>query len=162
MAMGESAVVTADYTALAIDEVEAIHGGLFKRARASLGVTSFGMNILDLPPDSDGLYPEHTHGFDGQEEVYLALEGSVDLILPDRAVPLDPGGMLVRVASGTRRGLRTGPDGARVLVLSGRPGAAYVPAANSELGGSEAPGSPDAASTLIPGTTQTLTARLRY
>lgn len=154
--------ITGDYTAMAVDELEAIHGGLFKRARASLGVTSFGMNILDLPPSSDELYPEHTHLFDGQEEVYLALAGSADLVLPDRAVPLDPGGMLVRVAAGTRRGLRAGPDGARVLVLSGRPGEAYVPAPNSELGGPEAPGSPDAASSLIPGTTQVLRARLRY
>jgi len=151
-----------DYTALAIDDFEATHGGVFKRARASLGVTAFGMNILDLPPSSDTMYPEHTHRFDEQEEVYLALDGSADLVLPDRAVPLDPGGMLVRVSPDTRRGIRTGPDGARLLVVSGRPGVSYVPAPNSELGGPEAPGSPDAASSLIPGTTQTLTARHRY
>lgn len=151
-----------DYTVLAIDDFEAIHGGLFKRARASLGVTSFGMNILDLPPSSDELYPEHTHLFDGQEEVYLALGGSADLILPDCAVPLDPGGNVARISAATRRGIRTGPDGVRLLVLSGRPGGAYVPAPNSELGGSEAPGADDAASSLIPGTAQSLTARHRY
>ena len=158
----QAAVSACDYTALPVDDFEAAAGGIFKRARASLGVTSFGMNVLDLPPDSDELYPEHTHSFDGQEEVYLALAGSADLILPDRAVPLDPGGAFVRVSPETRRGLRTGPEGARVLVLSGRPGRAYVPAPNSELGGPEAPGSPDAASSLMPGTIQTLTGRGRY
>jgi hypothetical protein len=153
---------TYDYQACAIGDLAAIHGGLFKRARATLGGTSFGMNILDLPPNSDELYPEHTHGHDGQEEVYLVLAGSADLILPDCAMPLDPGGALVRVGSGTRRGVRTGPDGARLLVVSGVPGAPYVPAPNSELGGPEAPGAPDAASSLMPGTTQTLTSRHRY
>lgn len=100
--------------------------------------------------------------FDGQEEVYLALAGSADLVLPDRAVPLDPGGLFVRVGAGTRRGVRTGPEGARLLVIGGRPGAEYVPPANSELGGPEAPGSPDAATSMIPGTTLVLTARHRY
>ena len=33
-----------------IDEMEAVYGGAFKRARAELGVESFGMQILDLPP----------------------------------------------------------------------------------------------------------------
>ena len=151
-----------DATVLAIEELDGAAGGIFKRARASLGVTAFGLNILDLPPNSGELYPEHTHRFDEQEEVYLALAGSADLILPDRAVPLDPGGLLARVAAGTRRGIRTGPDGVRLLVISGRPGRAYVPAPNSELGGPEGPGSPDAASSMIPGTTQTLVARHRY
>lgn len=160
--MGTQPATTCDYTATGIDEFEAIGGGLFKRARASLGVTSFGMNVLDLPPRSDTLYPEHTHLFDEQEEVYIALRGSADLILPDGAVPLDPCGMFVRVSPDTRRGIRTGPEGVRLLVVSGRPGGSYVPAPNSELGGPEAPGSPDAAGSMIPGTTQTLTARLRY
>jgi hypothetical protein len=39
----------ADYTAVTIDEVEAIYRGAFKRARAALGVTAFGMQVIDIP-----------------------------------------------------------------------------------------------------------------
>jgi len=31
-----------------IDEMEAIYGGAYKRARAELGVTSFGMQVIDF------------------------------------------------------------------------------------------------------------------
>ena len=51
----------ADYTVKTIDEMEAVFGGAFKRARAELGVTSFGMQVLDMPPNVDGQYPEHDH-----------------------------------------------------------------------------------------------------
>jgi len=100
---------TCDYTAKAIDELEVAWGGSFVRARASLGATSFGMNIVNLPPNSGEAYPEHSHRFDGQEEVYYALSGSADLILPDGVVALDPGGAMVRVGPETARWER--PDG---------------------------------------------------
>ena len=50
---------TPDYTAKPISELEAAWGGSFVRARASLGVTSFGMNIINLHPNSGDAYPEH-------------------------------------------------------------------------------------------------------
>ena len=153
-----------DYTAKTIDELEASWGGSFVRARASLGVTSFGMNIVNLPPSSGDLYPEHSHRHNRQEEVYYALEGSADLVLPDGVVPLDPGGAMVRVAPETRRAVRSGPDGVRLLVVGGVPGEAYVPQPNSELGASETLDTlaPDSASAMIPGTTLALGARDRY
>ena len=40
---------------------------------AGLGVTAFGLSVMELPPNADR-YPEHTHGHDGQEEVYTVLE----------------------------------------------------------------------------------------
>ncbi len=40
-----------DYAVKKIDDIEAIFGGAFKRARAELGVESFGMQVLDLPPN---------------------------------------------------------------------------------------------------------------
>ena len=64
----------ADVTVMAIDDMEAIHDGMVRRARASLGVTSWGMQVLTLPPSWDG-YPNHEHGpaaYDpNQEEVYI-------------------------------------------------------------------------------------------
>jgi hypothetical protein len=40
-----------DLTVKRIDEMEWIWGGSFVRARAWLGASSFGMNVLNLPPN---------------------------------------------------------------------------------------------------------------
>jgi hypothetical protein len=55
----------ADYTAKSIDEMESIYGGGFKRARAELGVESFGMQVIEMPPNFDG-YPQHDHAETGR------------------------------------------------------------------------------------------------
>ena len=125
-----------DWTAKRLDEMEHAYGGAFVRVRASLGATAFGLNVIQLPPDSGDMAPEHDHAADGQEEVYVLLDGAAELALPDSTVPLD-GGTFVRVAPHVRRRLRSGPEGARVLAIGGVPGAAYAPPANSELGGPE-------------------------
>ena len=117
------------------------------RARASLGASAFGMQVHRLPPESADAYPEHDHRFDGQEEIYLLLEGTAALHLPGRVVDADT---FVRVGPGTRRRLRTGADGARVLVIGGVPGAAYEPAENSVLGGPEVLPDPTASSSMLP------------
>jgi len=123
-----------DYTAKRIDDVEALYGG-FRRVRAALGVRSFGMQIIDLPPDFDG-HPEHDHLGTGQEEVYLALRGSGELEFEDHRIPLDPE-TVVRVGPATRRKLYAGPAGLRVLALGGVPGEAYRPPRFTELGASD-------------------------
>jgi uncharacterized cupin superfamily protein len=121
-----------EYTVKRIDELEAIYGGSFKRARAELGVSAFGMQILDLPPGVTG-YPEHDHGQDGQEEVYIVLRGSADMDIDGEQVALDPE-TLVRVAAGTKRKVLPGNKGARLLVIGGVPGAPYEAPAITELG----------------------------
>jgi mannose-6-phosphate isomerase-like protein (cupin superfamily) len=122
-----------DYTAVQIHDIEAIYGGGFRRARAALGVRSFGMQVLEFPPNEER-YPEHDHSEQGQEEVYLALRGSGELEVEGERLPLDQE-MLVRVGPGARRKVRSGPDGLRLLALGGVPGQAYQPAAITELGG---------------------------
>jgi mannose-6-phosphate isomerase-like protein (cupin superfamily) len=121
-----------DYTVKRIDELEAIYGGSFKRARAELGVSAFGMQILDLPPSVTG-YPEHDHGKDRQEEVYVVLRGSADMEVDGEHVALDPD-TLVRVAPGTKRKVLPGEKGARLLVIGGVPGQVYEAPAVTELG----------------------------
>jgi mannose-6-phosphate isomerase-like protein (cupin superfamily) len=120
----------ADYTALKIDEMEAIYRGAFKRARASLGVESFGMQIMDLPPNGDA-YPEHQH--DDQEEVYLALRGSGEIEIDGERVPLDPE-TVVRVGPSAKRKVWPGDEGIRLLALGGTPGQAYEPPDITKLG----------------------------
>jgi len=121
-----------DFTVKKIDSMEAIYGGAFKRVRAELGVSSFGMQILDMPPHVTG-YPEHDHSQDGQEEVYIVLRGSAEMDVDGERVQLDPE-TLVRVAPGTTRKIYPGEDGARLLVVGAVPGAVYEAPAVTELG----------------------------
>lgn len=103
------------YTVKTIDEMEAIHHGLVKLAGAELGLRSFGIQVLDLPPGFSD-YPEHDHCEDGQEEVYLVLRGAAELEVDGQQLSLDVGEM-VRVAPDKRRKLVPGADGARVLAI---------------------------------------------
>jgi mannose-6-phosphate isomerase-like protein (cupin superfamily) len=121
-----------DFRVVKIDDMEAIAFGTFRRARAELDVTAFGLQILDLPPNLDA-YPEHDHGEDGQEEVYFVLRGSGEIEIDGERFALDPD-TAVSVKSGTRRKLWPGPDGLRVIAIGGRPGAAYEGKGISELG----------------------------
>ena len=69
----------ADVTVASIDEMEPIYEGLARRARATLGVTSWGMQVMTLPANWDG-YPNHRHDTSSQdpnqEEVYIPLAGA--------------------------------------------------------------------------------------
>jgi hypothetical protein len=121
----------ADYQAKRIGEMEAGFGGGFVKARAELGVTSFGMQVIQLPPDFSD-YPEHDHGEDGQEEVYLLLAGSGWLDVEGTRVDLAKD-LLVRVGSGTKRKAFSGPEGLQMLVIGGAPGKVYSVSPNSEL-----------------------------
>ncbi len=121
----------ADYTAKRIDQMEAAFGGGFVKARAELGVTSFGMQVIRMPANYDD-YPEHDHAEDRQEEVYLALQGSGWIDIEGERVELDKD-MFVRIAPGTKRRVHSGPDGMQMLVIGGCPGEPYEIAPFSEL-----------------------------
>ena len=79
----------ADYTAKSISDMEAAFGGGFVKARAEVGITSFGMQVIRMPPDF-GDYPEHDHAHDGQEEAYIALKGSGWIDVEGERVELRP------------------------------------------------------------------------
>ena len=119
-----------DVTVREIDEMDGIYGGVARRARAELGVTAWGMQVLTLPPNWDG-YPNHDHGAKavdpGQEEVYVPLAGSATLVADGVEFDLHPGTM-ARVGPDQLRQILPGPDGIRVLALGGAPGAFDSPA----------------------------------
>lgn len=121
-----------DYAVKRIDEMEAVYGGAFKRARAELGVKAFGMQIIDMPPNFEN-YPEHDHAEDGQEEVFLALRGGGEIEIAGERHPLD-GDHVARVASGTMRKIWPGEEGIRLLVVGGKPGGVYDAPEISKLG----------------------------
>ena len=115
----------ADVTVKQVEDMEAIFYGSFKRAGAALEVGSFGMNVIDFPPDAgEGVYPDHDHADVGEEEVYLAWRGSGILTVEGEEITLDQD-TVVRVGPETKRKVRSGPDGLRLLVLGGVPGAVY-------------------------------------
>jgi hypothetical protein len=120
------------YAVKAIDDLEAVYRGAFKRARAELGVESFGMQIIDMPANFDG-YPQHDHGSDGQEEVYLALRGGGELEIEGERHPLDPD-HIARVGPGVSRKVWPGEEGIRLLIVGGKPGAVYEAPDISKLG----------------------------
>jgi hypothetical protein len=122
-----------DYAVKRIDEMDAALFGSFKRARAELGVGSFGMQVVDLPPSFDG-YPAHDHTHDDQEEVFVALRGSGELDVDGERMPLD-NDHIARVGPTAKRKIYSGPEGIRVLILGGVPGQAYTPSPVSEIGG---------------------------
>ncbi|HEX8741725.1 MAG TPA: cupin domain-containing protein [Thermoleophilaceae bacterium] len=121
-----------DYTVKRIDEMEASFLGSFKRARAELGVSSFGMQVIDIPANVDA-YPEHDHVDDGQEEVFAVMRGRGAIEVDGERVELDPD-VMIRIAPEAKRKIVTGDEPIRLLALSGVPGGVYEPSPNSHLG----------------------------
>ncbi|TMK73415.1 MAG: cupin domain-containing protein, partial [Actinobacteria bacterium] len=80
----------ADVTIKSVDDFEAIFGGGLLRARSALGVSSFGMQVEEFPPNATE-YPEHDHSEDGMEEVYTVLDGTVILQIDGQEYVLTPG-----------------------------------------------------------------------
>jgi mannose-6-phosphate isomerase-like protein (cupin superfamily) len=114
-----------DMTVKKVNELDAIFHGAFKRAGDDLDVGSFGMNVIDFPPDTgEGTYPHHDHTHDNQEEVYLAWRGSGVITVGDEEITLDQD-TIVRVGPETKRKIRAGSDGLRLLALGGVPGKVY-------------------------------------
>ena len=129
--LAPESTVPAPITHTAIDDIapyagpHAIPGIRFRAARAALGVSSWGMNVLDLDPHCSG-HPAHDHTADGQEEVYVVLSGSVRLVAGDESRVLAAGDM-ARVGPGVHRQLLTEAEGARILALGATPGAVFTP-----------------------------------
>jgi len=122
-----------DYTAKRISDMEAGFGGGFVKARAELGVTSFGFQVIQMPPDYSD-YPEHDHAETNQEEVYVALSGSGSIDVEGERVALDSE-TLVRVGAQVKRKVFSGPEGLRMLVIGGSPGKVYEIPEMTELTG---------------------------
>ncbi len=116
----------ADFTIKHVDDIEGLNGGDgFKLIRREMGITAFGINLGTSPPNYDG-YPEHDHADDGQEELYIVLEGSGTFTIDGVPHPVSKG-HLVRVGPGSKRKLAAGADGMQVLTIGGVPAADFVP-----------------------------------
>jgi hypothetical protein len=113
------------YVAKRIDELPQLWDGFAKLVREGLGISGFGVQIMDLPPDYRT--KSHNEAHSGQEELYLALRGSGAVMVhgeSDEQLPLDPE-QVVAVSPAVERTLTSGPEGMRVLCVGGAPGKPY-------------------------------------
>jgi mannose-6-phosphate isomerase-like protein (cupin superfamily) len=120
------------YEVKKIDDMEAVFLGAFKRVRAELGVESFGIQVIDLPPNYER-YPEHDHGHDNQEEVFLVMRGRGEIEIDGERFPLDDN-HVARVGPEAKRKVWPGEEGVRLVVLGGVPGELYSAPDVSKLG----------------------------
>jgi uncharacterized cupin superfamily protein len=114
-----------DVTVKRVEDFEAIFGGGFRRVRAGLGVTSFGLAVIDLPANFTH-FPEHDQTHDDQEEVYTPLSGHVTLRVGGEDHELEPG-VFARVGAAEKRKLITTDQPARILAMGATPGKVYEP-----------------------------------
>jgi uncharacterized cupin superfamily protein len=121
-----------DVTVKKIEEFDTPNGGGFCRARATLGVSAFGMQVEQFPPHFQH-HPVHDHSDDGQEEVYTVLSGSATLHAGGQEYRLVPG-VFARVGAGETRQITTGDEPVQFLAIGGTPGAAYSAPAFTEAG----------------------------
>ena len=110
----------------AIDELPGLWDGFARLVRAGLGISGFGANIMNLPPDYSTR--SHDETGTGQEELYVALDGSGALVIDDTGeqLPVDAG-HVAAVGPSVKRTLTSGANGLRVLIVGGTPGQAYEP-----------------------------------
>jgi uncharacterized cupin superfamily protein len=100
-----------------------IPGIRFRSVGRKLGISAWGMNVLEIDAGSTG-YPQHDHVKDGQEEVYVVLDGSGTIESGDGKTPISRGAF-VRVGPASQRRIVPGPQGITVLAIGGTPGKAY-------------------------------------
>ena len=106
------------------DELERAYGK-WVLVRRSLGVSSFGLNAVELPPGDS--IPEHDETGRGHEEVFLVLDGDVTIVVDGVDHPLRPGSF-ARLAPEPKRTVVNRSDAlATVLIVSAPRTSGYTP-----------------------------------
>lgn len=88
------------YTKVEYDSVEPVGGGLHF-LRDALDCETVGVSVLEV--DSGWAGKEHNHGEDGQEEVYLLLDGEATVTIDGEEVSMESGDALRIPAEATRQ-----------------------------------------------------------
>jgi len=99
--------------------------GDWRLVRRTLGVDSFGINVVEIAPGSQ--IPEHDEIDRDQEEVFLVLDGNPVLVIDgeDHSVPA---GTFARLDPEHKRTVRNDDsDPARVLIVSAPRSSGYEP-----------------------------------
>lgn len=105
------------------DELE--RNGGWSLVRRGLGVTSFGINVVEIEPG--GQIPEHDETDRDQEEVFLVLDGDATFVIDGDEHPAGAG-TFARFDPEPKRTVRnTGSTPASVLIVSAPRGSGYEP-----------------------------------
>jgi len=100
--------------------------GRWALARKSLGVSAFGMNLVEIEPD--GRIPDHDETERDQEEVFIVLEGSAVIVIDGEEHPAPPGTFARLDSRPSRTVVNRGEQPARVLIVSAPTSSGYEPA----------------------------------
>jgi mannose-6-phosphate isomerase-like protein (cupin superfamily) len=103
------------YRVSSLDELGDGYG--FRKIRAPLGVTAFGVNALVYPPGGQGVH----HFHDTQDELYFVHRGTARVEAGGESFEVGEGG-LVHVESTTPRRISNAGDGDLVLLIVGGAG----------------------------------------
>lgn len=103
------------YQVSSLDELGEGYG--FRKVRAALGVTAFGVNALVFPPRYEG--PNHYH--DVQDELYFVHRGTATFVVDGNEHVVGEGG-IVHVESTTHRMIANRTDEDLVLYIVGGKG----------------------------------------
>ena len=114
-----------DYETASTDDVESVvpeeYGGMWF-FREPLGCENLGLTLLELEPGGKGKAHDHD---DGQEEVYLVVDGTVTMELGDSEDTTEEvtlkSGEAIRVGPATRRQLHNRSDERVRLAIAGAP-----------------------------------------
>ncbi|MGH3052142.1 MAG: cupin domain-containing protein [Gaiellaceae bacterium] len=113
----------ADFTILHRDDLE--RSGRWLLARRSLGLRSFGMNLVEIEPG--GSIPEHDELERDQEEIFIVLEGDATVVVDGTEHPA-PAGTFVRLDPRPLRSVvNKGELPALVLIASAPTTSGYEP-----------------------------------
>lgn len=104
------------YTKVDYTDVEPVADGLYF-LRDALDCENLGVSVLECEPGWTG--KEHDHADDGEEEVYLLVEGEATVVIEGEEVSMTEGDAVRIPAEATRR-IENGDAESR-FVLAGAP-----------------------------------------
>jgi len=93
--------------------------------RRSLGLTSFGINLVDVPPG--GELPAHAETDPDQEEVYLVLSGRPTVVIDGVEHDAEPGTFVRLDPEPVRSVVNRGAEPARLLMVSAPTSSGFQP-----------------------------------
>jgi uncharacterized cupin superfamily protein len=99
--------------------------GRWSLVRRSLGVSSFGMNLVELDPD--GKIAEHDETDREQEEVFIVLEGTAAILIDGEEYPAAAGAFARPRSPPSRTVVNKGGTKAKVLIVSAPMSSGYDP-----------------------------------
>ena len=99
-----------------LDELGEGYG--FRKVRAPLGVTAFGVNAIVMPPGADGIHHYH----DTQDELYFVHRGTARFEVDGEVRELGPGGLCHVESTTPRKFSNAGENDLVMLVVGGKDG----------------------------------------